>query len=242
MASKLPVSYLDMDREQIIDSYLPLVQRVVGKMMLYGNGVIDREDLFSLGVIGLLNAIEKYDPAKGVRFETYAVSRIRGAILDELRKLNWHPRTVIDNMKRITAIQDRLAGTKREWDYRIIANELGETENQVRRVVANFNAGVVLSFDELVFDDETPGQTRYDLVADSEARDPQADLVNKERLKHLTDAIKKLDERDQLMLSLYYQEDLTLKEIGRILEVTEGRVCQIHARALTRLRVMMELD
>lgn len=240
MTGRLADSYRrDNDKEREIDAYLPLVQRVVGKMMLYGNGLLERDDMFSLGVIGLLHALEKYDPSKGVRFEAYAISRIRGAILDELRKLSWHPRTVLDTMKRITAVQDKLAGSEREWDYGVIADELGESEKQVRRAVSHFNAGMVLSFDELAFGDDIDGQTRYDLVADSKAQDPQQDLLKKERTKILTGAIKQLDQRDQLMLALYYQEELTLKEIGKILGITEGRVCQIHARALARLRILI---
>jgi len=225
----------------MINSNLPLVHRVVGKMMLYSNGLLERDDMFSLGVIGLLHALDKFDPSKGVRFETYAVTRIRGAILDELRKLSWRPRTLLDHMKRIVAVQDKLAGTDREWNYAAIAEELGETEKQVRLVVGHFNTGVVLSFDELAFGYDS-GQTRFETVADGGASDPQGALLKKERLGQLTKAIKALKERDQMMLALYYQEELTLKEIGKVLGVTEGRVCQIHARALIRLRILMEME
>lgn len=239
MAGRLASYYTDNDMEQMIITYLPLVRRVVGKMMVYGNGIIEGDDMFSLGVIGLIHAVNKYDPTKGVRFETFATSRIRGAILDELRKLSWRPRTLLDSMKQIVAVQDKLAGTDKEWDYAAIAQELGETEANVRATVAQFNAGVVLSFDELAFGEEY-SQSRHELVADSRAEDPQRDLLAKEQLNMLSRAISSLDQRDQLVLALYYQEELTLKEIGEVLGVTEGRVCQIHARALAKLRTIME--
>jgi len=225
--------------EQMICTYLPLVQKVVGKMMLYGNGLIERDDMYSLGVIGLIHAINKYDPTRGVRFEAFAVNRIRGAILDELRKLSWRPRALLQSMKQISAAQDKLAGTEDEWDYAAIAQLLGESVDHVRTVVAQFNAGVVLSFDELAFSDSSSGQSRHEMVADAHAGDPQADLLAKERLVVLAKAIGRLNEREQMVLALYYQEELTLKEIGKILNVTEGRVCQIHARALAKLRELI---
>lgn len=240
MSVRAADSYHERDREQMIRTYMPLVQKTVGKMMLYGNGLLERDDMFSLGVIGLIQALDKYDPSKGVRFETFAVNRIRGAILDELRKLSWRPRSLLDKMKRITSVQDRLETAGKEGDYAAIAEELGESEEHIRMVISQFNIGVLLSFDQVAFNNEVSGQSRHELVPDFKCTDPQANLIHNERLALLTRGIENLSERDRLMLALYYQEEMTLKEIGKVLGISEGRVCQIHARALAKLREYIE--
>ena len=212
-------------RQQLLTHYLPLVKLAAGRLYVKMPVHLDREDLASFGVFGLLDALEKFDPARGVKFETYAYQRIRGAIIDELRAAHWAPRSEADRWRRLAEISAGDAG----------ALSLDETEEIAGQV--GFLSAV--SLEKFFFDDQE-GLRNADLVADPASPNPETIYEERELVADLTKAVALLPDKDRLVLSLYYYEGLTLKEIGQVLEVSESRVCQLHARALLRLRQLLQ--
>jgi RNA polymerase sigma factor FliA len=222
-------------RDQLILLYSPLVKYVAGRVASGLPNSVDAADLVSYGVFGLIDAIEKFDPSRGHKFETYAMSRIRGAIVDELRSLDWVPRTLRAKAKEIEQAYQRLEGrlhrTPKDTE---LAQEVGITVRQLQSVLGRIaNAGLTTL--EGALDAERSDTSRGDALADR--RDGPGDgLLARESRSALLQGVAALPERERQVLTLYYFEGLNMAEIGQVLGVSESRVCQIHAKAVLHLR------
>jgi RNA polymerase sigma factor for flagellar operon FliA len=227
-------------RERIIVQYAPLVKYVVGRLALNLPTVIDSDDVISYGTIGLIDAVERFDPSRGIKFETYAIQRIRGAIIDALRQLDQIPRTARQRAREIEAALAELeAKFKRPPTDEEVAKHLGMDVEKYREACVRTNV-TSTSLDALLSnDDEEGGGGRAYAFEDKDSPDPAAATERREAEQALVLAVKKLPERERLVLSLYYYEELTMKEISRVMEISESRVCQLHAQAILRLRASM---
>lgn len=232
-------------REQLILQYTPLVKYVIGRLAITLPRVIDAEDVLSLGVVGLIDAVDRFDPSCGVKFETYAIARIRGSILDELRSLDWISRSMRERAQEIARTFARLEA---EWGRaptdEEVASTLGLEMSQYYDATLAASC-VIVSLDAPAGtggeQDESVGSALHESVEDPSAADPSQAAVAGEALSRLAEAIRRLADRERILLSLYYEQDLTMREIAQVLEVSESRVCQLHARALLRLRGLMEV-
>ena len=227
-------------RETLILHYMPLVRFVVSRLGIPPTSMLEADDLVSYGTIGLVNAVDRYDPQRGVRFEAFATSRIRGAVIDQLRALNWLPRSAVSRVKQVettlATLEQRLGRHANEDEA---AKELGVTVDRYRHMLVE--AGIsVLSLDVplTMFGQDEDLLTLRDLLEDS-TPGPDECAEQKELLAVLHQSLDLLPEREQLLLSLYYIEELTMKEISRVMDVSESRVCQLHAQALLRLRTLL---
>lgn len=223
-------------REKLILEYMPLVKYVVGRLAVTLPPTVDADDLLGYGVMGLIMAIERFQPAKGFKFETFAVSRIRGSIIDELRSQDWLPRSVRQKAKEmetnIRTLEHHLGRTATDEE---LATKLGVTVADLPKSLSEITAPV-LSLDDLVsMGDDGQKISWLDTLPDDRVG-PAAQLDQEAMVEVLGQAIDLLPERERLLVSLYYHEGLTLKEIGAVLSVTESRVCQLHAQAMGRLR------
>lgn len=224
-------------REKLILHYLHLVRYVVSRLPVTLPISIATEDLISYGTMGLMEAVERFDPGRGLKFETYAVTRIRGSIIDQLRFQDWIPRGVRKRSRELTEtmqkLEERLGRTATDDE---LAAELGVTKNKLQVMLAESN-NFVLSLDETYGHDSSDSKmTLLDTVEDNNSPDPQGELETNELRRRLAEAIASLPEREKLLIALYYHENMTLKEIGEVICVSESRVCQLHAQAILRLR------
>ncbi len=225
-------------RNTLITLYTPLVRFVVGRLGIPPTGLLDPEDLVSYGTIGLINAIDRFDPFRGVRFEAFASVRIRGAVIDQLRSLNWLPRSAISRMRQVegtlAVLEQRLGRPAKEEE---VAKEIGVSTERYRQMLLEMNA-TVLSLDaplgSLLQDDEVTSLS--ELIEDHNSPGPVEQTEQRELIDTLALALDNLPERERLLLALYYEEELTMKEISKILMVSESRVCQLHVQAIMRLR------
>jgi RNA polymerase sigma factor for flagellar operon FliA len=219
--------------EELIQQYTPLVKRIAHHLLARLPSTVVLDDLVQSGMIGLLEAAAKYDPSKGASFETYAGIRIRGAIIDEVRRGDWTPRSVHRNGRRVSeAIQQVEARTGRDASDTEVAKELGISIDEYHSLLKDSVDSRLFSLDELVNpQDDGVGEQ----FADS-GLGPTAHAEEEAFLTALVQAIDNLPERERLVLALYYDEELNLKEIGQVLGVSESRVSQIHSQAALRLR------
>lgn len=226
-------------RDRLVLHYAPLVKYVAGRV---GTGLpahVEVADLIQSGIFGLVDAIEKFEPERGLKFETYAMQRIRGAILDDLRAQDWVPRSVRGRAREVERALERLgAKLRRTPTDSELADELGLSLHELRDVYAQLQLTSVVALDELAAAGRGPTPLA-DILEDQEALDPVALLVDQDNRRQLAQAIAHLAERDRVVVTLYYFENLTLAEIGRVLGVTESRVCQLHTRAVLRLRAKL---
>ena len=226
-------------RDRLVLHYAPLVKYVAGRV---GTGLpthVDVGDLVQSGIFGLVDAIEKFDPERGLRFETYAMQRIRGAILDDLRSQDWVPRVVRSRAREAERALERLgARLHRTPTDAELATELGITANDLRDLYGQLRLTSVVALEDLVAAGKDSGSL-VDTLHDDDAVDPVAVLVDQDNRRQLAEAIAQLNERDRVVVSLYYFENLTLAEIGKVLGVTESRVSQLHTRAVLRLRAKL---
>jgi RNA polymerase sigma factor FliA len=221
-------------RDRLVVHYLPLLRAVAHRLGSSLPSYVDVSDLVQCGVFGLIDAVERYDPARCSRFESYAAPRIRGAILDELRAQDWVPRTVRVRVRELDRAQERLeARLLRAATTAELAAELGTSVHEVRTLGRQLQ---LISVEAL---DENSGGVS-DVLADVDAPDPMSVVQATETLQQLAAAIEQLGERDRTVVRLYYMENRTLAEIGRLLGVTESRVCQLHTRLVGRLRGRLE--
>ena len=230
-------------RDRLILTYAPLVKYVAGRL---GSGLpahVDDDDLVSYGVLGLMGAIERYDPDRDVKFETYAIARIKGSIIDELRAMDWVPRSVRARARDIErAIADLERRLHRAPTDAEIAEKLGLTETELEDSLTDISRSSIAALDELWSVNTSGGGGGGDQVAlidtieDSDAPDPQGSLSQAEVREAVGEAIARLPEREKLVITLYYYEELTLREIGEVLGVTESRVSQLHTKAILRLK------
>jgi RNA polymerase sigma factor for flagellar operon FliA len=223
-------------REKLIMEYLPLVKYVVGRMAVTLPPTVDSDDLMGYGVMGLIAAIERFNPDRGFKFETFAVSRIRGAIIDELRSQDWLPRSVRQKAKEMeTAIRGLEHQLGRTASDEELAKAMGVKVDDLPKNLSEIVAPV-LSLDDLVsMGDDGQKISWLDTLPD-ERMGPAGVFDQEEMVEILGQAIDALPEREKLLITLYYHEGLTLKEIGQVLTVTESRVCQLHSQAVGRLR------
>ncbi len=225
------------DREELIKEYAPLIKFIAQKIAMRLPSNIELDDLISSGVIGLMDAIEKYDPSRDNKFKTYAEFRIRGAILDELRAQDWVPRSVRDKAKLLDkTVSDLEAEFGRQASDEEIAAKLNMTLEEFFELVNQVRPVSVLSIDEIATFSNVDKKSLMSLLEDVKIANPFIQLSSKSVKDVITGAIEELPERQRLVLSLYYYEDLNLKEIGKVLRVTESRVSQLHAQAISRLR------
>jgi RNA polymerase sigma factor for flagellar operon FliA len=227
---------LEGDREDILRRYLPLVRRVVQRLAVRKPPHIDLDDLISWGIVGLLDAIGKYDPRKEALFSTYAQFRIRGAILDHLRSLDWVPRSVRQKAALIEKVSHELEGRLgRPPTEEEIARELELSLAQYQELLGKVGEMTLFSLEDLGFGgaEERIG---HDADDDEAEADPLRALLSQERVHLVADAIGRLPEREQVVIALYYNEDLTMKEVGGVLGLTESRVSQLHSQAMLRLK------
>jgi RNA polymerase sigma factor for flagellar operon FliA len=226
-------------RDRLVLHYAPLVKYVAGRV---GTGLpthVDVGDLVQSGIFGLVDAIEKFEPARGLRFETYAMQRIRGAILDDLRSQDWVPRVVRARAREAERALERLgARLHRTPTDGELAIELGITQDDLRDLYSQLQLTSVVALEDLVAAGKDSGSL-VDTLPDDGAVDPVAVLVDQDNRRQLAEAIAQLAERDRVVVSLYYFESLTLAEIGKVLGVTESRVSQLHTRAVMRLRAKL---
>jgi RNA polymerase sigma factor for flagellar operon FliA len=226
-------------RERLVVAYSPMVKFVAGRLGAGLPSHVEDADLISYGLVGLIGAIERFEPERGIKFETFAMTRIRGAIIDELRSLDWVPRSVRSRAREIEQVQAKLehelqrAPTEAE-----LAAKLNMTEEELQGALLEIANSSVYALDELwtVSDSSGDQVSLLDTIADDGAADPQEALATTEVKDRLTEAIGGLPEREQLVVALYYYENLTLREIGEVLGVTESRVSQLHTKAVMRLK------
>ncbi|SES37037.1 RNA polymerase, sigma 28 subunit, SigD/FliA/WhiG [Lentzea xinjiangensis] len=226
-------------RDRLVLHYAPLVKYVAGRV---GTGLpahVDVADLIQSGIFGLVDAIEKFEPERGLKFETYAMQRIRGAILDDLRSQDWVPRSVRSRARDVERALERLgAKLQRTPTDRELAAELKIGLAELRELYGQLQLTSVVALDELIAPNKG-GSSLAESLPDDAAEDPVASLVDQDSRRQLADAIAQLAERDRVVVTLYYFENLTLAEIGKVLGVTESRVCQLHTRAVLRLRTKL---
>jgi RNA polymerase sigma factor FliA len=228
-------------RDELILRYAPLVQYVAGRMGVGLPSHVERADLVSYGIFGLIDAVERFDPERGCRFETYAIARIKGNILDELRSLDWVPRAVRAKARRIEAALTRLAAAlHRSPSDAELADALGMSDDQLQHALAQVSLMSLVTFDAAVSSAATddPPLTVGDILASGDD-DPVAAVELADLRRTLAEAIDRLSERERAIVSLYYHDGLTLAEIGEVLGVTESRACQIHGKAVTKLRLRL---
>lgn len=223
-------------REQLILQYAPLVKYVMGRLAISLPAILDYEDILSFGTIGLIEAVERFDPTKGVKFETYAISRIRGAIIDALRSLDRLPRSVRQKAREANEAILRLTNELgRDPTDEEVAAALN-VEPEVYRKTQVESSWITVSLDTLGSVDGEDDSGGPMAVADPDGEDFSVDMERQELIGDLAAAIRDLPDREQLILSLYYKEELTMREVSEVLGISESRVCQLHARALSRLR------
>ncbi len=220
-------------------AYSPLVKYVAGRMSSGLPAHVEESDLISYGLGGLISAIERFDLTREIKFETYAITRIRGAIIDELRTVDWVPRSVRARARDIQRVNMRLeAKLQRAPTDEELARELGMKLQDFNDALLQISNSTIVALDELWTSSDASGDqvSLLDTLPDRGAPDPQALVDQGEVRDRIADAIAALPEREKLVIALYYYENLTLREIGEVLGVTESRVSQLHTKAVLRLR------
>jgi RNA polymerase sigma factor for flagellar operon FliA len=229
-------------RERLILHYSPLVKYVAGRVGVGLPPNIEQADLVSYGIFGLIDAIEKYDLERAIKFETYAINRIRGAIIDELRSIDWIPRSVRSKAREVEkayqALEGKLQRTPTEAE---VAGEMGVALDDLHTIFSQVSFVNVIALDELLHAGGEKGDkvTLGDTLEDTKADDPVALFESEETKYVLSKAINTLPEREKIVVTLYYYEGLTLAEIGKVLGVTESRICQMHTKAVLQLRAKL---
>jgi len=224
------------EREEMIVKYLPYVKYIASRFIAGKPPGIEFDDLVSYGIIGLIDAIEKFDPSKGLKFETYATLRIKGAIIDELRKISWIPKSAFSKLSALNQAREELElKLNREPTDKELAEYLNISEDEVKNIESYVNYISVVSLEDIFFKEDDELQVK-NIIEDENSPQPEEIVENDEKLQILKQAISMLPEKDKIILNLYYYEKLTLKEIGKILDISESRVSQLHSRAIIRLR------
>jgi RNA polymerase sigma factor FliA len=232
-------------RERLVLAYAPLVKYVAGRMSSGLPSHVEESDLISYGLLGLISAIERFEPEREIKFETFAITRIKGSVIDELRSLDWVPRSVRTKAREIERTNAKLehklhrAPTDQE-----MADSLEVSVEEFQESLVRISNSSVVALDELwtVSDSSGDQVSLLDTIQDPTAPDPAAEMDTTEMKDRLADAIARLPEREKLVVALYYYENLTLREIGEVLGVTESRVSQLHTKAVLRLKSRLQGD
>ena len=224
-------------KERLVRRYLPLVRYVAGRMAVSPPPGLDFEDLLSFGAMGLLDAIERFDLGRGFCFQTFAVPRIRGAILDELRRYDWISRTGREKLQRLEKTVEQFARSQGVPDDEALMEALGMNEKAYRELLEIASRSYVVSLDEVLALED--GDVQREGILEDSAPSPLERMEQQEEVERVLEGLSGLPERERLLVSLYYYEGLTLKEIGAVLGVTESRASQLHGRALALLRARL---
>jgi RNA polymerase sigma factor for flagellar operon FliA len=229
-------------RQKLLEEYLPLVKSVAGRMAMGFPRSVELSDLVSTGVIGLVEALSNYDPSRGVKFETYAVPRIKGAILDELRSLDWVPRSTRAKSREIDRAMNKLENKLgRTPSTKELAKSLKISAEELFSALDDVSSTAMLSLDELIYKEEDNRQVPRVETVEALSHETVLGNLEKEELKaYVISAISHLSEQERLVVALYYYEELTLKEIGEVMQISESRVSQIHTKAVLKLRGMIK--
>lgn len=232
-------SNVDM-KEEIVKKNIPLVKYIASRIFVGKSKYLEYDDILSFGMLGLMDAINKFDESKGMKFSTYASIRIKGAIIDEIRKISPLSKGAMDKLNRYNdAVESLQIKLNREPKDDEIAELLNISRKDIIEIEGYINYMSIVSLDELIFTKDND----VDLMAtirDDNSPSPQGTLEEKEQIEYLIKALDKLNEKDKTILSLYYYEEFTLKEIGEVLKVSESRICQLHSRAILHLRKAMQ--
>ncbi|RKY77671.1 RNA polymerase sigma factor WhiG [candidate division KSB1 bacterium] len=228
-------------KEKIMIHYLPIVKYVVGRMIISLPNSVSYDDLVSAGIMGLISAIDRFNPKLGIKFETFVVPRIRGAILDELRSLDWVPRSVRSKAKKveraIMQVESQLGRTATPEE---VAKELNMDIDAYESMLAKVSGHTLLSLDKEFNEYSDHVGSLYDMIKNSKSENPQEQLEEEELKALLVEFINELPDNEKLVIALYYYEELTLKEIGVVLNISESRVSQIHTKAIKNLRAKLK--
>lgn len=229
-------------REKLLLEYLPLVKSVAGRMALGFPKSVEVSDLVSTGFIGLSEALSNFDPSRGVKFETYAVPRIKGAILDELRSLDWVPRSTRAKSRGIekakVKLENKLGRKPTKWE---LAKVLKVSTQELLATLDDLSSSSMLSLDDMIYGDDDNRQIpRVETLKSTCTQNILSDLEKKELKAFIVSSVNNLTEQERLVISLYYYEELTLKEIGEVMNISESRVSQIHTKAVYKLRNMIK--
>jgi len=236
---ELWIKYKDQNskdaKEELIIRYISLVKIIAGRLFINYNAHVEYDDLMGYGIIGLIDAIEKFDYKKNIKFETYANIRIRGAIIDEIRHLDWIPRSIRQKYKRI---EESIAKLQVVYGYdipdEVIASSLDLSVDEYHKLLGEVTTYSVVSLEEKIGE-----STRFDIKSSKEELEPETHFIDEEMKEILSNVIDKLPEKESMVLQLYYYSDLTYKEIADILSVSESRISQIHTKAITKLRISL---
>jgi RNA polymerase sigma factor for flagellar operon FliA len=224
-------------REELILRYASVVKYIAGRIAINTPPQVEFDDLVSYGILGLIDAIEKYDPNQGIRFKTYATSRIKGAIIDELRVLDWIPRSLRQKAKQLEKTYAEL-----EYKYgrsatdKEVAEALEITEDELSKLILDVSGASLISLDDVWYLDNDEEIGVIDTIESPPEQGPEAEVEKKEMRQFLIEAINRLPEREKEVIILYYYDGLTLKEIGSVIGVTESRISQLHTKAIFRLK------
>jgi RNA polymerase sigma factor FliA len=230
----------NLDKSQLVEAYAPLVKRIAYHLMAKLPASVQLDDIIQNGMMGLLDAISRYEDGLGAQFETYAVQRVRGAMLDGLREDDWMPRSLRRDMRRVeSAVQTLEQRLGRQPSETELADEVGVPLADYQQILQEARGHQLVYFEDFNSTDDEDFLERH--VADQDAN-PLGMLEDADLRRTLVRAIEELPEREQLVMSLYYEEELNLREIGEVLGVTESRVCQLHSQAVARLRARVFAD
>lgn len=223
-------------KDELIVHYVSLVKIIAGRLYTNYNAHVEYDDLLGYGIIGLIDAIEKFDYKKEVKFETYANIRIRGSIIDQLRHLDWVPRSTRQKYKRVEEALSRLQRVHgNEVSDEQIANELELSLEEYQKLLGEVTTYSVVSLEEKIEEN-----TSFDITSEHIEFNPEDNFINEEMKKNLIQTIEKLPEKEKLVMQLYYYSELTYKEISEILNVSESRISQIHTKAVAKLKIALE--
>ena len=227
-------------REKLATKYIHLVKYVINRLLSASHiesEVLDYDDLLSVGTMGLLAAADGFDLSRNVKFITYAIPRIRGSIIDELRSVDWIPRSLRQSVNKVQGtyaeLEQELLRPATEGE---VADRMGLEGEELRKVLQHASRAALLSLDEVVRISENGTASRAEMTKNPVEHDPRDSIQREQVIELLTDAIEGLPEKERLVVVMYYNEDLTLREIGEVVGVTESRICQLHSKAMLRLR------
>jgi RNA polymerase sigma factor FliA len=221
----------------LVEQYLPLVKTVVGRLQMSLPSHVDAEDLYSAGLVGLLDAIRHYNPKLGSTFETYARVRIRGAVFDELRRMDWVPRSIHSKAKKVQEAIKVLEQKKRRVPTDIeVANALGLSLNDYHQLLEEIRPATFVCLDAAMNDEGDNSPSQYEAFADAKQENPLDGVARNEMADIIAEHLQELPQMQRQVLALYYFEDMRLREIAEIFGLTESRICQIHSQAILSLR------
>lgn len=229
------------NRDELVMSHLPLVKYLVGRISAKLPPHLDQQDLMSVAVIGLITAAERFDPGRGIQFKTFAEKRIMGSIMDELRAQDWLPRTLREKYKRLeqqfSILEQKLGRNPTSEE---VAEALGMDLEKYFHLVEEVHSLSFMSLEDFQEDEDGSQFGFLNFLADNSTENPQNQLMAKQLLHALGEAIESLPEKERMVITLYYYEELNLKEIGEVLGLTESRISQLHSQAVIRLKVKMK--